>query len=43
VLRHSALSQTLRQEADIEVRKLTWDGAAGRCAEVYRDVLTQKK
>ena len=35
VLKHPPLSTTLRQHADIEVRKLTWDDAARRCQSVY--------
>ncbi|MDH3582885.1 MAG: glycosyltransferase [Phycisphaerae bacterium] len=36
VLRHPPLSQTLREHADLEVRNLTWDGAAIKCDQVYR-------
>ncbi len=39
VLRHPPLSQTLREHADIEVRALTWDGAATSCVEVYQDAI----
>lgn len=35
VLRHPPLGATLREHADLEVRKLTWDGAAAKCLEVY--------
>jgi len=35
VLRHPPLSKTLREHADLEVRELTWDGAAERCEQVY--------
>lgn len=35
VLRHPPLSSTLRHHADLEVRRLTWDGAAQKCNEVY--------
>jgi len=35
VLRHPPLASTLRQHADIEVRKLTWDGAATKLRQVY--------
>ena len=35
VLRHPPLSSTLREHADMEVRQLTWDGAATKCTEVY--------
>lgn len=35
VLRYPPLSNTLREHADMEVRRLTWDGAATRCQDVY--------
>lgn len=35
VLRHPPLSQTLREHGQMEMRKLTWDGAAQRCTQVY--------
>ena len=35
VLKHPPLSATLREHADIEVRKLTWDDAARKCNAVY--------
>ena len=38
VLRHPPLSQTLREHGSFEVRKITWDGAATRCENVYRSV-----
>jgi glycosyltransferase involved in cell wall biosynthesis len=39
VLRHPPLSQTLREHADMEVRSLTWDGAAARCVDCYEEAL----
>lgn len=36
VLRHPVLSQTLMEHGSLEVRSLTWDGAASRCVDVYR-------
>ena len=36
VLTHPPLSTTLREHADIEVRRLTWSGAAAKCQDVYR-------
>jgi glycosyltransferase involved in cell wall biosynthesis len=39
VLKHPPLSQTLREHADFEVRKLTWEGAAERCLDLYRQAL----
>ncbi len=38
VLRHPPLSQTLRQHGPLELRGLTWDGAAKRTANVYETV-----
>ena len=35
VLRHPPLSNTLREHADFESRRLTWDDAARKCEEVY--------
>lgn len=35
VLRHPPLSQTLRAHAAVELRRLTWDGAARKCLQVY--------
>ncbi len=37
VLRHPPLSQTLRDHGAFEVRGLTWDGAAEKCAKVYAE------
>ncbi len=39
VLRHPPLSATLREHADLEVRQLTWDGAAGRCEQIYHGAM----
>jgi len=39
VLRHPPLSQTLREHADFEVRRLTWEGAAERCIAVYAEAI----
>lgn len=39
VLRHPPLSKTMREHADIEVRELTWDGAATKCEKVYAGLL----
>ncbi|MEO1237975.1 MAG: glycosyltransferase family 4 protein, partial [Planctomycetota bacterium] len=39
VLRHPPLGATLREHADLEVRKLTWDGAAEKCLDVYERAL----
>ena len=35
VLRYPPLSRTLREHGQLELRKITWDGAAQRCAQVY--------
>ena len=39
VLRHPPLSTTLRQQADMEVRRLTWDDAAGKCENLYAETV----
>jgi len=36
VLKHPPLSSTLRQHADFEVRRLTWDDAADKCISTYQ-------
>jgi glycogen(starch) synthase len=36
VLKHPPLSSTLREHADFEMRKLTWDTAAGECIATYQ-------
>ena len=41
VLRHPPLRKALKDNGRFEVRALTWDGAASRCARVYEDVLEQ--
>lgn len=38
VLKYPPLSQTLREHGRFEVRRLTWDGAAERCVQVYRSI-----
>ncbi|MBX2852896.1 MAG: glycosyltransferase [Phycisphaeraceae bacterium] len=38
VLRHPPLSKTMRKHADLEVRELTWDGAAAKCEAVYGEL-----
>lgn len=43
VLRHPPLSQTLRRHSAMEVRTLTWSGAAERCAAVYREAISEFK
>jgi glycosyltransferase involved in cell wall biosynthesis len=41
VLRHAPLRKALRDNGRFEVRSLTWDGAATRCAAVYKNVIEQ--
>jgi glycogen synthase len=43
VLRHPPLSQTLREHGSFEVRKITWDGAATRCDNIYRSVIGEMR
>lgn len=40
VLRHPPLHQTLREHGAFEARRLTWDGAAERCSQVYAEVIS---
>lgn len=40
VLRHPPLSQTLRAHSPMDLRRLTWDGAAEKCLAVYKDAMT---
>jgi glycosyltransferase involved in cell wall biosynthesis len=42
VLRHPPLSQTLREHGEFELRRLTWDGAAAKCVEVYETAIKEK-
>ncbi len=35
VLKHPPLGQVMREGADLEVRSLTWEGAATKCIDVY--------
>lgn len=39
VLKYPPLSQTLKEHGAFEVRRLTWDGAAERCEQVYYAVM----
>jgi glycosyltransferase involved in cell wall biosynthesis len=41
VLRHPPLQKTLREHGSFEVRRITWDGAASRCQQVYRSVIDE--
>ncbi len=41
VLKHAPLAATLRHQADLELRHLTWDDAAERVLEVYRHAMTR--
>ena len=38
VLRHSPLSKALRDGGRFELRRITWDGAAGKCEQIYNEV-----
>ena len=40
VLRHPPLGKTMRKHADMEVRELTWDGAAAKCEAVYEGLVS---
>lgn len=39
VLRHPPLANTLREHGRFELRRLTWDGAAEKCVEVYQSAI----
>lgn len=39
VLRHPPLRQTLRAHGAMEIRSLTWEGAARKCIEVYEEAV----
>lgn len=39
VLRHPPLANMLRQHADMEIRRLTWTGAAQRCRTIYQQMI----
>ncbi len=39
VLKHPPLSSTLREQADMEVRRLSWDDAAAKCVHTYQTTL----
>ncbi len=41
VLKHPSLGQTLREGADMEVRTLTWEGAAKKCIDIYDQAARQ--
>jgi glycogen synthase len=41
VLRRPPLSKTLKEHGSFEVRKITWDGAASRCEQIYRSVINE--
>lgn len=43
VLRYPPLSQTLQEHGSFEVRRLTWEGAAQCCEQVYTAVLGEMK
>jgi len=43
VLRHSPLSNTLRRQGAMEARRLTWEGAAEKCAQVYAEVAVETR
>lgn len=41
VLRHPPLSRTLREHGQMEIRRLTWEGAASRCEQIYDNAIAQ--
>ena len=43
VLKHDALSHTLRVHADVELRRLTWDESAQKCMVVYDELIANAR
>jgi glycosyltransferase involved in cell wall biosynthesis len=43
VLKYPPLSKTLTEHGSFEVRKITWDGAATRCTQVYHSVIAEMR
>ena len=43
VLRHPPLGQTLRSHGAFELRRLTWDGAAKKCEDVYTRMIESQR
>ncbi len=43
VLRHPPLSRTLLEHGRFELRRLTWDGAAVRCEQIYHAAIAQMR
>lgn len=43
VLKHDALSNTLRVHADVELRRLTWDEAARKCLVIYEALIANAR
>jgi len=41
VLKHSPLHSTLRDHGRMEIRKLTWEGAGEKCAQVYAQAIEE--
>jgi glycosyltransferase involved in cell wall biosynthesis len=43
VLKHEALSHTLRVHADVELRRLTWDESAQKCMVIYDELVSASR
>jgi glycogen(starch) synthase len=43
VLKHPPLGQTLREHGRMEIRRLSWAGAAERCEQIYRAVIEEMR
>ena len=41
VLRHPPLSRTLQEHGSMEIRRLTWDGAAEKAVRVYEEAIAE--
>ena len=42
VLRHSPLSRALRDGGRFELRRITWDGAARKCEDIYNQLVATR-
>ncbi len=43
VLRHPPLQRVLRQQGQIELRKLSWKDSAKKCKKIYKELIQAKK
>lgn len=43
VLRHPPLRRVLREQGQIELRKLSWRDSARKCKKIYKELISEKK